>query len=87
MSFKPLSFFLQKFALLRPSDESLKRAVSAAIEDEVGASVPAKNIKIERGTAFIQGNGALKSEIFLKKNRILEKARDMAPGKELRDIR
>ena len=68
---QPIKNFLEKFRNIIRSDKELKNKIVESIQKETSVRVSESKIKIKENTAFIQENPIVKSEIFLKKEKIL----------------
>jgi hypothetical protein len=69
---KGISSFFDKFNNVAIREIKKREIISFCIESVVKQKVEIKDIHIREGILTIKGNQALKSEIFLKKKRILD---------------
>jgi len=69
---KGIGAFFEKFKNLALKDEAKKEAVADAIYKIINQKIEIKNINIKNHIAIINGDQALKSEVFIKKKAILD---------------
>jgi len=67
-----ISFFLKKFENLGAREFLIKEIVSNIIENKCAIKISLKSITYDRGILTIKGSRSLKSELFLKKEEIVE---------------
>ncbi len=67
-----IKFFLEKFKNILQGDRDLKNELIVKINKETGIILTDTRVKIKEKTAFIQEKPVVKSEIFLKKDKIIE---------------
>ena len=67
-----ISIFLQKFENLGLKEFLVKEEVSKIIEKICSVKVSTKDIDYNRGKLTIKGSRSLKSELFMKKEEIIE---------------
>lgn len=86
---KSISDFFTRFANLTPPNDSIKNALSLALDSAAGISCRKADIAIRGGVAFVRVSSVAKSVIQVNRSKILEhlfehlpKARDI-----VRDIR
>jgi len=84
---KSIEEYLKKFTAFVPKESLFIKKLQTILQEETGAFVDESRIRITGGTIFIETPGALKSEIFLKKEAILEKAKQVSGGRKIKDIR
>ncbi len=72
MDYKNIGSFLEKFKNLLSSDKKEKESIVEAVFKATGALIKEADIKISGRTLYIQGSSQLKSEIFMKKEKILK---------------
>lgn len=82
-----ISTYLEKFKKIEPEGESVKRAAENAIFETIGAVVNKKDMAARNGALHISAPAAVKNEIFMNKRSILQKARETAGGRTLRNMR
>ena len=83
-----LSFYLAKFANIRPPQSAFKQALLTAL-GKLHLPVEGFSVKVRNGIAFVEANPLLKSELMLKKTELLALANEElgAFNKKLIDIR
>ena len=64
--------YLNKFKKLSESRDFLRNAVSGAVKDVCGIEIKPEDVDIRSGIARVNAKPVVKSEIFLKKSKILE---------------
>ncbi|MBI3633907.1 MAG: hypothetical protein HY226_06510 [Candidatus Vogelbacteria bacterium] len=67
-----ISSFLDRFKNINIPDEAVRKNLSDIIGVEIGEKINFKDITIKSGIATISCGAAIKSEIFIKKTKILE---------------
>lgn len=72
--------FLERFRLLEPPEGAIKKALVAAIKEEVGVVLSENAIRLQSGVAYVAGNPALRSEIVLHKSALLIRVRTLTTG-------
>lgn len=73
--------YLEKFKILSFSRDSLRNIVAETIKEFCKTEIDLKNIDIKEGIARISERPIIKSEIFLKKEKILSSVREKSKGK------
>ena len=74
---------LEKVRGLRNSDIGLRLAIQAAIKSCIGVEIPAESIQVKSSkVSFKNISSAVKSEIFMKKEKILESIK-LTTGKDI----
>ena len=68
---KRLSLFFNKFKEIVKNDEDLKNKICLVVQNNIGLEINKNNILIKNKTAYIKENPHLKSEVFMKKEKIL----------------
>jgi len=77
-----ISGFLEKFRKF-DADKTLQREnIAKNLEKILGINIPSKNLTIKNKVLYVQGSPALKQEIFLKKQQLIQEI-----GSEIVDIR
>jgi len=81
-----ISAYLKKFHDLLFAGRENTRIVKEEIEKYIPIVLEEKDIEIKNGVVFIKSTAGFKSELFLKKNAILEKlhSRGLSSLKDLR---
>ncbi len=88
MSWKNIGNFLERFANFRPSKNLIKKESAQIISAFLGVEIKPDNFEERDGTLFLKiQNPALKNEIFLKKNLILDTLKERLGEKAPRDLR
>lgn len=82
-----ISAYLEKFKKLTPPDDSLRTKIVQIISDLFEEEIKKEDVRLRNGIVFMSiKNSKLKSEIFLKKRKILEEIKKNF-GEKVRDIR
>jgi hypothetical protein len=85
---KNIGNFLERFANFRPSKKLIKEESAKIISGLLNIEINSENFEERDGVLFLKSaNPALKNEIFLKKNQILEVLKERLGEKAPRDIR
>lgn len=85
---KNIGNFLERFANFRPSKKLIKEQSAQIISGLLNVEINPEDFEERDGVLFLKSaNPALKNEIFLKKNQILEALRDKLGSNSPRDIR
>ena len=79
--------YLEKFSKLTLPNETIRKSIAEIIKEELREIIEIKDISINKNVAYIKGGSGLKSEVFLKKNKILQKIEKITGKKEIVDIR
>ena len=78
---------LDRMRILRNSDIGLRVSVQTALKKCVGVDVPVESVLIKSGKVSLKNlPSAAKSEIFLKKSRILEEIKSSIGSDKIKDI-
>ena len=72
MAFDRITELLKRFRNIEPSDAHIKEAFIAVVAELFGETVDKKEIDVQQGTIYLRVHPALKSEIYIKKQRTLE---------------
>jgi hypothetical protein len=64
--------YLKKFEQFLPFETQVKNVVISAVQEEVGITLQRPQIAVSRGVVFIHASSVIKSEIMLKKVKILD---------------
>ena len=64
--------FLEKFKKFLTSEENIKEEIIKSVLKNTGIEIKGENIKIQDFSIYIKEKPIIKSEIFLKKEKILE---------------
>ncbi len=71
-----LKQYLKKFEQLLPYETKVRNAVSKTIEELFRVVLDRKTIQVQGTRVFINGSAALKSEIRIKQNVIIQKIKE-----------
>ena len=82
-----ISSYLEKFKKLALPNETVRRSIAQIIQEELKEPLEIKDISVNKNIAYIRGGSVLKSEIFLKKRKILNKIEEVTGKKDILDIR
>jgi hypothetical protein len=77
--------YLEKFKVLGNSRNFLRNTVAESIQEVCGITINPQNIVVKDGIARISEKPIIKSEIFLKKVKILEILNEKV-GRKIQDI-
>lgn len=75
---KNIGDFLSKFKIIRNPAEN-RGVVVSVIKEVTGLSISADNIKIQKGSIFLQIHPAQKNIIYIKKEELLVKVQAALP--------
>ncbi len=78
-----ISKYLEKFKKISMSRDFLRDIVSGAVKEVCKIEIDPKNIEVKNFIARISEKTIIKSEIFLKKAKILEILKEKTEGKVL----
>ena len=73
--------YLQKFTVMSHSRDFLRNSVAEAVKEVCKIDINPKNVVVKDGIARINERPIIKSEIFLKKTKILDVLNKKAEGK------
>jgi len=79
--------YLQRFKSFVPKESLFIKKLQTILQEETGVFVSEDRIRVVSGTIFVEVPGALKNEIFFKKEAILEKAKKISGGRKIKNIR
>ena len=82
-----IAYYLEKFKKFSPPDDYLKNSIKQILESEMEIFIGKENIEIRQGVIYIKESPLIKNEIFLKKDFILEKIKDSAGKRMVKDIK
>lgn len=83
-----ISNFLEKFKKFGKPDILVREKTAEIIKKEIGIDIDNKKIKLREGVIYIETHDhLLKSEVFLKKRKILTFIQDLFKDKNIRDIK
>jgi hypothetical protein len=78
--------FLEKYKLFTPPDISLRKTVVEIIRDITGISLSVKNISVRNKIVYISASPLYKSEIFIKKEKIIDLLKEKVPQSVVEDM-
>jgi len=81
-----ISFFLAKFKNLGLDDALAREAFIEIINKTLGVKLDQKSVRLKDGTFFVSAHPGIKSELFLKREKILESL-SKTLGEKKRSIR
>lgn len=87
MKFGNVSSYFDRFKNISLPNEEVRKATANAIEKEIGITVDISKIRVVQNSLKIEVTPLIKSEIFLKKERILEEIKKQCKEKTPNDIR
>ena len=79
--------FLRKFSHLTLPDDTLKRLFVEIVERDFGLKVERNQLTFRNGVLLVNVSSAMKSELYLRKNKILAKLKEELGAKAPQDIR
>lgn len=82
-----LKQFLQKFSHLTLPDDTLKRFFIELAEKDFGLKIERSQLSVRNGVLFVNVSPTIKSELFLRKHKILLKLKETLGSKAPHDIR
>ncbi len=81
------SSLLGRFKHIRPPDESVRLRVVALLNEYCSGDVDIAAVTVKNGTIYVSGEPALKSELFLKRRKIMDILSQEFGDKKPQDIR
>ncbi len=83
-----ISSFLKKFQRFGRPDIATREASSSVIKEYIGFEITPKDISIKNGIVYLKNPPpVVKSEIFIKRDRIIDKIINISKDKTIKDIR
>lgn len=79
--------FLQKFSHLTLPDDTLKRLFVELVDQDFGLKIERSQLMVRNGVLFVNVSPTIKSELYLRKHKILTKLKDTLGSKAPQDIR
>lgn len=79
--------FLQKFSHITLPDDTLKRLFVDLLEGDYGLKIKREQLSVRNGVLIVDASPTMKSEIYLRKNKIIEKLKTNLGAKAPQDIR
>jgi hypothetical protein len=86
MALDHLSSFFRRFQNVTAPDESVRKAFSATVFEKIGVMIGIENINVKNGEILVKTNPAIKNEMFMRKQDILNEV-NTRTGKKLVNIR
>jgi hypothetical protein len=87
MDYNHITIFLDKFKKLIYQKEETKEIVIKVIGDEIHHPIDNKAVKIRDGYIYIKSSPIVCNEVFIHKNQILTKLKDLLPNNNFLNIR
>lgn len=84
---KGIGQFFDKFRNGALKEIQKREIISAILKSEINLDIPVEKLSFSNKTLIINEGQTAKSEIFLKKQKILEKISKQLPNLVIRDIR
>ena len=81
-----ISFFLKKFENLGAKEFLAKEEVSRIIEEKFKIKIITKDISFDKGKLIIKGSRSLKSELYLRKEEIVDEIENSLIGTKVERI-
>lgn len=81
-----LTKFLKKVDIIIPHETSVRNAVIQAIQESIGITLERSKIGVKGPVIQITGTSALRSEIVIKKAKILSRIAELAPDSRILKI-
>jgi len=80
--------FLSRFQNLTPPNDSVRKAISSALNEVLNLRAPTESISIQNGVAHVKVSSVAKSAIRLNRGKILDAVFERVPKarESLRDI-
>jgi hypothetical protein len=82
-----ISFFLAKFKNLGLGDAVAKAAFTEVVEKVLGVKLGPESVKLKDGTFFVSADSVVKSELFLKRSKILTELASFLGSVKKHDVR
>lgn len=76
MSLNHLSSFFRRFKTVTIPDESVRKAFSDIVREKTGIEISIEYITVRNGEILVKTNPAIKNELFIKKQEILEAVKE-----------
>ena len=74
-----LTGYLKKFEGILPHETKVRNAVIAAVREELGVTLERSKIAVSRDVVSIVASAALRSEIAIKRVKIMARIRELQP--------
>lgn len=87
MDYNHITSFLDKFKKILFQKEEIKNIVTKIISEEIKHPIEKDKIKLRGGVIFVEGSPVVRSEIMMKKEQILLKAKKFFPQINFLDIK
>lgn len=75
-----LKDYLKKFEQFLPFESRAKTAVIQSVQEVLHITLDRKKIRVQGTQVFIQGSGAMKSELTMKQQKILARIEELQSG-------
>lgn len=83
---KSIGIFFDKFKNSAINEIKKRTVISEIIRNETGITIPAESVKISGNIIKLKLNQTEKSQIFIKKQRIIKRISDSIPNLIIKDI-
>ncbi len=77
----PIGSFLEKFLRLERDHRGVKKLFIESVQTCSGAELNERQITIKDSVVFVDGPAALKNELFINREKILEHFNKRSPGR------
>ncbi|MEK7065899.1 MAG: hypothetical protein AAB938_00940 [Patescibacteria group bacterium] len=84
---KGIQKLLERWEKIVPAERAVRATLPAIIKKETGADVPPQNISVVRNVVFVKTASLIKTEIFIKKKKILAEIALLLGKEAPQDIR
>ncbi|MDB4984512.1 MAG: hypothetical protein JWM20_691 [Patescibacteria group bacterium] len=78
--------YLKKFSGSLPREAKVRNAVISSLKEILNIELDRDKIKVSKETVFIMANSALRSEISMKQEKILESINNQDPELKIKKI-
>lgn len=83
---KSIGIYFDKFKNSAINEIKKRNAISEIIRSETGITIPAESVKVSGNIIKLKLNQTEKSQIFIKKQRIIKRILDSVPNLIIKDI-
>ena len=87
MSINNIDGFLERFKKLKPTDLHIKESLIWIIKDVYGTTLKNEEIKVSKDIIFLNIHPTFKTELFFKRNEILERLNKEIKPLVIKDIK
>lgn len=84
---EPLALYLEKFKKFAPPESAARQAVIDCVEELTGETLTLESVQVRSGTVFIAAHPATKTELFLRKEEILQCIKGKFLKAQVKDVR